>query len=191
MKTKIKSTVRSNAWTVEDDNRLAETVLQHIRNGSTQLRAFAEAGQQLGRTSAACGFRWNGALRKQHVEALEAVKAERKHYNKKFRAKSPASDDVGAQESVPLTQSETMKGVIGFLMVYEQAYRKLEGQAKQLRAECDGLKKQLKTMDGQAETHDTHALTPEQLEADTQTLMEIMGRARKLVGKVPPLRHAE
>lgn len=191
MKTKIKSTVRSNAWTVEDDNRLAETVLQHIRNGSTQLRAFAEAGQQLGRTSAACGFRWNGALRKQHVEALEAVKAERKHYNKKFRAKSPASDDVGAQEAISATQPETMQGVIGFLMVYEQAYRKLEGQANQLRAECNALKEQLKTVGNQAATDNHTILTPEQLEADTRALMEIVGRARKLLGKEALLKHAE
>ena len=49
--------VRQDAWTDEDDLLLAETVLRHVREGSTQLNAFEEVGDQLNRTSAACGFR--------------------------------------------------------------------------------------------------------------------------------------
>ena len=48
--------VRQDAWTDEDDLLLAETVLRHVREGSTQLNAFEEVGDKLNRTSAACGF---------------------------------------------------------------------------------------------------------------------------------------
>lgn len=36
--------VRQDAWTDEDDLLLAETVLRHVREGSTQLNAFEEVG---------------------------------------------------------------------------------------------------------------------------------------------------
>ncbi|GAE94123.1 prespore specific transcriptional activator RsfA [Gracilibacillus boraciitolerans JCM 21714] len=36
--------VRQDAWSHEDDLLLAETVLRHIREGSTQLKAFDEVG---------------------------------------------------------------------------------------------------------------------------------------------------
>ena len=38
--------VRQDAWTDEDDLLLAETVLRHVREGSTQLNAFEEVGDQ-------------------------------------------------------------------------------------------------------------------------------------------------
>ncbi len=39
--------VRQDAWTDEDDLLLAETVLRHVREGSTQLNAFEEVGDQV------------------------------------------------------------------------------------------------------------------------------------------------
>lgn len=56
--------VRQDAWSTEDDLILAEVTLRHIREGSTQLAAFEEVGEKIGRTSAACGFRWNSCVRK-------------------------------------------------------------------------------------------------------------------------------
>ena len=50
---------RQDAWTQDEDLILAEIVLRHIREGSTQLIAFEEVGKKLVRTPAACGFRWN------------------------------------------------------------------------------------------------------------------------------------
>lgn len=40
---------RQDAWTKEDDLLLAETVLRHIRSGSTQIKAFDEVGDALNR----------------------------------------------------------------------------------------------------------------------------------------------
>ncbi len=69
---------RQDAWTKEDDFLLAETVLRHIRSGSTQLKAFDEVGDQLNRTSAACGFRWNAEVRQNYEEAIQLAKKQRK-----------------------------------------------------------------------------------------------------------------
>ena len=55
------SAVRQDAWSAEDDLILAEVTLRHIRE-ATQLVAFEEVGERIGRTSAACGFRWNSAF---------------------------------------------------------------------------------------------------------------------------------
>lgn len=65
---------RKDGWDTEADLYLAQTVLKHIESGSTQLKAFEEASKPLKRTSGACGFRWNGSLRKQYEEAIERAK---------------------------------------------------------------------------------------------------------------------
>ena len=70
--------IRQDAWTDENDLLLAETVLRHVREGSTQLNAFEEVGDKLNRTSAACGFRWNAVVRHQYEKALELAKKQRK-----------------------------------------------------------------------------------------------------------------
>ncbi|SFC20708.1 prespore-specific regulator [Bacillus sp. OV322] len=70
--------VRQDAWTDEDDLLLAETVLRHVREGSTQLNAFEEVGDKLNRTSAACGFRWNAVVRHTYDKALQLAKKQRK-----------------------------------------------------------------------------------------------------------------
>ncbi|MBD3107052.1 RsfA family transcriptional regulator [Bacillus sp. AGMB 02131] len=74
--------VRQDAWTHEDDLLLAETVLRHVREGSTQLNAFEEVGDKLNRTSAACGFRWNAVVRHNYEKALQLAKKQRKQRNR-------------------------------------------------------------------------------------------------------------
>lgn len=71
-------TMRQDAWTAEDDAVLADVVLKHIRDGSTQLAGFNEASRKLGRTAAACGFRWNACVRKQYRPQIEEAKEDRK-----------------------------------------------------------------------------------------------------------------
>ncbi|QPC48456.1 RsfA family transcriptional regulator [Mangrovibacillus cuniculi] len=73
---------RQDAWTEENDLLLAETVLRHVREGSTQLNAFEEVGDALNRTSAACGFRWNAVVRHEYEKALELAKKQRKQRNR-------------------------------------------------------------------------------------------------------------
>ena len=70
--------VRQDAWTEENDLLLAETVLRHVREGSTQLNAFDEVGDKLNRTAAACGFRWNAVVRHSYEKALQLARKQRK-----------------------------------------------------------------------------------------------------------------
>lgn len=58
-------------WSKHEDQLLAETIFKHIEDGSTQLAAFAETGERLGRSPEACGFRWNNVLRKKYEASLQ------------------------------------------------------------------------------------------------------------------------
>lgn len=64
--------VRQDAWSEEDDLILAEVTLRQIREGGTQLAAFEEVGERIGRTAAACGFRWNSFVRKKNTRQRSA-----------------------------------------------------------------------------------------------------------------------
>jgi len=89
---------------------LAETVLRHVREGSTQLNAFEEVGDKLNRTSAACGFRWNAVVRHRYEKALQLAKKQRKQRQrilgkdqggKKKLLYSPPVTESGGLEVVP------------------------------------------------------------------------------------------
>jgi prespore-specific regulator len=99
--------IRQDAWSEEDDLLLAETVLRHVREGSTQLNAFEEVGDKLNRTSAACGFRWNAVVRHTYDKALQLAKKQRKQRQRMlgreqtgkkrllYTPPSPTIEDVG------------------------------------------------------------------------------------------------
>jgi len=107
--------VRQDAWTEENDLLLAETVLRHVREGSTQLNAFEEVGDKLNRTSAACGFRWNAVVRHHYEKALQLAKKQRKQRQRilgkdqggkkklLYTPPMPASEELAA---LPLAISE-------------------------------------------------------------------------------------
>lgn len=67
---------RIDAWTHEDDVVLADTVIDTVSKGGSQLNAFDLASKKLGRTPRACGFRWNHYLRHltQNKQRLEEAK---------------------------------------------------------------------------------------------------------------------
>ena len=107
--------VRQDAWTEENDLLLAETVLRHVREGSTQLNAFEEVGDKLDRTSAACGFRWNAVVRHQYEKALALAKKQRKQRQrmlgkeqggKKKLLYSPPVPTLTEMEAVTMEASE-------------------------------------------------------------------------------------
>ncbi|AIM16458.1 hypothetical protein HW35_09365 [Bacillus sp. X1(2014)] len=104
--------VRQDAWTEENDLLLAETVLRHVREGSTQLNAFEEVGDKLNRTSAACGFRWNAVVRHRYEKALQLAKKQRKQRQrilgkdqggKKKLLYNPPVPKVEDLQDIPLT----------------------------------------------------------------------------------------
>ncbi|MBM4764042.1 RsfA family transcriptional regulator [Bacillus sp. B15-48] len=176
---------RQDAWTQDEDLLLAETVLRHIKEGGTQLKAFEEVGKRLSRTSAACGFRWNSFVRKQYTSGIELAKKQRKELKKQSKKiesseemSSPiaTSFDSKGKESIDIV---TVKGFIDKLYAkveksqsqadtiakYEGRINELEATVSQLTAEREKLSSHLQA-----------------IENDHRALLGIMERAKKIVG---------
>jgi prespore-specific regulator len=173
---------RSDAWTPDDDERLASIVLHHIRTGSTQLRAFEDAATELGRTAAACGYRWNGVLRKDKKSDIESAKVQRKSAQKSSPTAQPLAN--GDSAPTPMTSSDSMKEVIHFLQTYDEQYQRIRKQVETLEQERKLLMHKIREL----ETHPVRVpevekgpVTPQQLAEDSKTLFAIMERARKLL----------
>jgi prespore-specific regulator len=184
LQTVEKWATRSDAWTLKDDEHLASLVLYHIRTGSTQLRAFEDAANQLGRTAAACGYRWNGVVRKNYQIQIEEAKQERKRSQK---AQLTMEDGTSAQiiQIETTDSSESMKDVIRFLQIYDVGYQKLLNQLRTLEQQKQSLMNRVEELEakvGFAAEASNEPLTSQQLEEDSKTLFAIMERARKLLG---------
>ncbi|WP_062049897.1 RsfA family transcriptional regulator [Bacillus sp. JCM 19034] len=175
--------VRQDAWSHEDDVLLAETVLKHIKEGSTQLRAFDEVGDQLNRTSAACGFRWNAVVRNHYVNQIADAKKERKE---RKRAASFSYYPPVRQLWTPLPDTTfnegelSLEAVITFLQKLAQSHQqtsvlekdkeRLEAENRELQQRNQQLEKDLKKI-----KQDNSII-----EEDYQSLIQIMNRARRM-----------
>lgn len=170
--------VRQDAWTEEDDLLLAETVLRHVREGSTQLNAFEEVGDKLNRTSAACGFRWNAVVRHKYEKALELAKKQRKqrqrllgkdHGGKKkllYQPPMPTPEELGLteEEMIQLAQKEelppqstnTQDGdtpviTLDQVILFLQNLRHYDLQTNVYKTENERLKKELAALQKEKE----------------------------------------
>jgi prespore-specific regulator len=200
---------RQDAWTEENDLLLAETVLRHVREGSTQLNAFEEVGDQLNRTSAACGFRWNAVVRHSYEKALQLAKKQRKQrmralgqsQNAKKRLlytpPSPSLEEFGGEITeltdptapnpevtavLPAVQSAlSLEQVISFL----QSMRSQTHDYSLLKDKNSNLLKEnheLKTKNAELEKQVAQLeQNSTTIQEDYETLMKIMNRARKFV----------
>jgi prespore-specific regulator len=157
----IQMKIRQDAWSEENDLLLAETVLRHVREGSTQLNAFEEVGDALNRTSAACGFRWNAVVRQQYEKALDLAKRQRKQRTRTLEKKMLYA---------PPAEGTTMNDVIAYLQSME-SIDLLKAENDRLRAENEKLQGKLQIVENSSET----------MQEDYETLMRIMNRARKFV----------
>ncbi|WP_018394896.1 RsfA family transcriptional regulator [Bacillus sp. 37MA] len=153
--------IRQDAWSEENDLLLAETVLRHVREGSTQLNAFEEVGDELNRTSAACGFRWNAVVRQQYEKALSLAKKQRKQRSRTLEKKVLY---------VPPTEGINMTDVIAYLQGME-SIDLLKAENERLRSENEQLQNKLNQIEHSSEI----------MQEDYETLMKIMNRARKFV----------
>ncbi|GAA4064278.1 RsfA family transcriptional regulator [Amphibacillus indicireducens] len=189
--------VRQDAWSHEDDLLLAETVLRHIRQGSTQLNAFEEVGDKLNRTSAACGFRWNAEVRQNYEQAVEIAKRQRKQNKRKqlltqknkvtktplYQPEMLLEDEQNTSQEImnPAEASLDLDQVINFLVEFKHQsiqsthqtakYHQLETDHQNLLKENEQLKKQVTSLEKQVET----------IQEDYQAFLQIMDRARKMV----------
>ncbi len=181
---------RQDAWSKEDDLLLAETVLRHVREGSTQLNAFEEVGDQLNRTSAACGFRWNAVVRQQYEKALGLAKKQRKQRSRLLKTeqkkekeelyKVPELTKTVTAQSIRLDQDQTpltIDEVISFLRSMDATYD-IKKENDRLRSELEVVKNEKNVLEKKLSHLEKSALT---MQEDYETMMKIMNRARKLV----------
>ncbi|WP_050184322.1 RsfA family transcriptional regulator [Domibacillus robiginosus] len=172
-------TERQDAWSEENDLLLAETVLRHVREGSTQLKAFDEAGEGLNRTAAACGFRWNAVVRQQYVRAMGAAKKQRKDYFYMLAKKEKAIEVTDHTVEVPAENSInpgiSLSEVISFLTDLENKRTSL-AEVEQLRKELAIIKEEKAELEKKLEQTQQKNVT---MQEDYETLMQIMNRARQ------------
>jgi len=171
---------RQDAWTQDEDLILAEIVLRHIREGSTQLVAFEEVGKKLVRTPAACGFRWNSFVRKQYHSGIELAKKQRKERKKlNYRSdeitEEPNSDFKNDSEE---TVKITLPKVIAFLEQLNDAGLDAGAENEQVQkllrqAEDENLALREELSELQAKLSS--------IEDDYRALIEVMDKARKMV----------
>lgn len=184
--------VRQDAWSYEDDLLLAETVLRHVREGSTQLNAFEEVGDKLNRTSAACGFRWNAEVRKKYDHAMELAKRQRKekkrgqqgHLQRTPKKMPSLADDYNIDDppmpKVTKNEQMTMDDVIHFLKDVQQDVQ----NSSQSTFSLEQMRKENKLLhDHSKELEEKLKKTEHQLntvQEDYQAFIQIMERARKM-----------
>lgn len=182
---------RQDAWTEDDDLVLAEVTLRHIREGGTQLAAFEEVGQRLGRTAAACGFRWNSCVRKRYDAAISIAKSQRQQLKKLGRIQAPpvvaevevvtlhtkrSEPPVAEVQKYADVEEQQIEAVIRMLVNQKEMTRRL----RQLEQELEGKELELKEL---KEAHERARKELDQVQGvndDYRALVQIMDRARKL-----------
>jgi prespore-specific regulator len=185
--------VRQDAWSPDDDLILAEVTLRHIRDGSTQLAAFEEVGQRIGRTSAACGFRWNSCVRKRYDEAIGMAKQQRqkRNYLKKqgISAISGADRLISEEGETGKTdllsaESLSLEAIIRYLRQWKGTVQDMSRQIRQLEKEVKEKDEQLREYKEQNERLskevDVVQTDYQVVNDDYKALIRIMDRARRL-----------
>ncbi|WP_050179591.1 RsfA family transcriptional regulator [Domibacillus robiginosus] len=174
--------VRQDAWSEENDLMLAETVLRHVREGSTQIKAFEEIGNALNRTAAACGFRWNAVIRQQYERVLDLARKQRKQHFRNLEKKEKVSglhivsDNNPADQDtieIPSSNALNMSQVINFLETINAS----ETDCKSLRRELEIEKQEKAAIESKYEVLEKRAITMQQ---DYEDLVRIMDKARKM-----------
>lgn len=176
------SKLRQDAWMEENDTLLAQAVLKHVREGSTQLNAFEEAGDSLNRTAAACGFRWNAVVRKQYEEELAEAKKERKERLRAYRSANKRRTGFlqttdSANTSTPVTLSNlSLDIVIAYLIHLQHQSGDLE-LAKWRKMALAATSK-LKEYENEITKLQNEN---KEMKEDYEQFVSIMNRARKMV----------
>lgn len=201
---------RQDAWTEENDLLLAETVLRHVREGSTQLNAFEEVGDRLNRTSAACGFRWNAVVRHSYEKDLQLAKKHRKQRQRALGKTQPVkkqllytpptpsleefadelplfpSESTSVRQEVKTPQYSTSRPAMSIdtVISYLQSMNNTSHGIEALKSENERLKKEKNEILRKNEELEKKIASLEQsavnIQEDYETLMKIMNRARKL-----------
>jgi prespore-specific regulator len=179
---------RQDAWSSEDDMILAEVTLRHIRDGGTQLSSFEEVAEKLGRTPAACGFRWNSFVRKKYEAAIQVAKTERQRRNQERVRYTPLTiSSLTVDNSFEENGDYSLDHVIRFLRQHKNEVGELKKQQKELEQELYEREDELRRLDLENKTMKEQLMTVETdyrlVNDDYRTLVQIMERARKLAAR--------
>jgi prespore-specific regulator len=186
--------IRNDSWTDDNDKVLAETILNHIRSGSTQLTAFEEAAECLQRTSAACGFRWNADVRKRYSSEIKQARAERKSLKAEKTGKRAAVEITPTQAEIFVTAVSNVKEkefdqnnnamdyldqIVNLAQIQKIQLASMVKQIRtlneQLSAKDDEIER-LKLQLSEAKTQPSELTVNE----DYRTLLQILKRARQI-----------
>jgi prespore-specific regulator len=172
---------RKDNWSPEDDKLLAETVIRHIRGGSTQLKAFEEAAASLSRSSAACGFRWNSAVRKQHQKDIEEAKKTRLKLETRTGVKVKISEATELPApSVTTIPEEPLDKQLELFMEIAKRFKKtidnMGNEIRHLREELVERDREIERLNSVIKNEEPAELVAE----DYQTFLKILHNARKL-----------
>jgi len=173
---------REDSWDASHDNTLAQTVLNHIRSGSTQLKAFDEAADLLTRTTAACGFRWNSTVRKKYEKEIREAKLSKPHRKAKESALASSEkhvyltystdDNISSSFHTNAANAATdvMTQIINIAKAQIGMFQELAEENARLKREVNDLKRRIESLS-----------TPENSASeDIQAFIKIMERARSL-----------
>lgn len=200
--------IRQDAWSEENDLLLAETVLKHVREGSTQLNAFEEVGDKLNRTSAACGFRWNAVVRHDYEKDLQLAKKLRKQRQRALGQTQPVKktllytppvptlEEIGAEPLTVMAETPAVKKesrainqvqttvTVDHVISFLHSLKHNNTNAEALQKENERLKNEKNEILRKKEELERKIAELEQssanIQEDYETLMKIMNRARKL-----------
>ncbi|MED3661330.1 RsfA family transcriptional regulator [Ureibacillus sp. FSL K6-8385] len=176
--------LRQDAWLKENDELLAEAVLRHVKEGSTQLNAFEEVGDKLNRTPAACGFRWNAVVRKRYEKELEEAKRIRKERMKLLgmsgRRRSPGVYLLPGNngESKPISLSDMNLDIVIAYLLRLQSQGGSDSEATKWRQIANSATEKIKELEKEIEKLQKEN---KQIREDYEQFVQIMNRARKLV----------
>ncbi|WP_158735462.1 RsfA family transcriptional regulator [Alteribacillus sp. YIM 98480] len=189
---------RQDAWSADEDIMLAEIVLRHVREGSTQLAAFQEAGEKLSRTAAACGFRWNACIRKKYEAAIELARKHKGNTEKTFaspekeieklveedtqKKTSKKKETLNARASEknlePAKMAKELKNMVSFLRELSDYLEDNEAQqAEQLLEKKNELQREKEKLDKELNQVKKDF---NRLKEDYKALLEVMEKARAL-----------
>jgi prespore-specific regulator len=177
------SVKRQDAWTPDDDLVLAEITLRHIREGSTQLNAFEEVAEKLGRTPAACGFRWNSLVRKKYEAAIQIAKSQRQKRNKEKHAHARGRATEG-NLNLGQDRLSSLDAIIRFLRQHKAEVVEMRKRQMDLEKEMEEQEEEIRRLSKENEemrSQLNHVQTDYRVvNDDYKALIQIMDRARKL-----------
>ncbi|WP_052807402.1 hypothetical protein [Risungbinella massiliensis] len=160
--------MKGKRWSEEEDYYLRDEVLRSISEGASQLDAFEKVGKELGRTSGACGFRWNAVLRQQNPVAYTEAKRKRVYTQLQKKRRPQVTTFASLYQSLQQAEKDWNK--------LKAEYQKLQKQIEMREVQLQQLKKENLTL----QSSRVHAPAFQQEMMDRyQELLELVQRLKE------------